>query len=40
MHAVNCYCFLRVKVNNERIIRLVGSINILCKFCCLRIYHQ
>ncbi|HHL4985359.1 TPA: hypothetical protein ACQ8BD_001258 [Escherichia coli] len=26
--------------NNERAIRLVGSINILRKFCGLRIYHQ
>lgn len=27
-------------MNSERAIRLVGSINILRKFCGLRIYHQ
>nr|DAZ01872.1 MAG TPA: hypothetical protein [Caudoviricetes sp.] len=40
MHVVSRYRFLRIKVNNERAVRLVGSFNILRKFCSLRIYHQ
>ncbi|WWQ70574.1 hypothetical protein mEp044_76 [Escherichia phage mEp044] len=30
----------KVDGNSERAIRLVGSINILRKFCSLRIHHQ